>query len=77
MVYSQELVASNWQCVMSATTTMSIGISWALMAFGGGYLIKLFGYPPLFLLGAGLTALSSLLFWSYFRTARGELVSPS
>ncbi len=37
-VYSQELVASNWQGVMSATTTMSIGISWALMAFGGGYL---------------------------------------
>jgi MFS family permease len=72
MVYSQEIVGARWQGAMSAATTMAIGISWSLMAFGGGYVIALFGYPTLFLIGALLTALGSLLFWGYFRSPRGE-----
>ncbi|MDQ3248715.1 MAG: MFS transporter [Chloroflexota bacterium] len=72
MVYSQEIVGPGWQGTMSAATTMAIGISWSVMAFGGGYLIALVGYRALFLSGALLTALGALLFWAYFRTPRGE-----
>jgi predicted MFS family arabinose efflux permease len=72
MIYSQEIVAPRWQGTMSAATTMSIGISWSLMAFGGGFVIASFGYRALFLLGALLSALGALFFWSYFRNPRGE-----
>jgi predicted MFS family arabinose efflux permease len=72
MVYSQEIIGARWQGAMSAATTMAIGISWSIMAFGGGYVIELFGYRTLFLIGALLTALGSLLFWGYFRNPRGE-----
>ena len=72
MVYTQEIVAQPRQGAMAAATTMSIGISWALMSVGGGYAITLFGYRPLFLAGALSSALGALLFWGYFRTPRGE-----
>lgn len=72
MVYTQEIVAQPWRGAMAAATTMSIGISWALMSFGGGYVISLVGYRPLFLAGALSSAVGALLFWAYFRTPRGE-----
>jgi MFS family permease len=72
MVYSQEIVAPRWQGSMSAGTTMAVGISWAVMAFGGGYVIVRIGYQALFFGGALLTALGALFFWRYFRTPRGE-----
>ncbi len=71
MVYTQEIVARHWQGTMSAITTMAIGISWAAMAFGGGYLITSVGYRALFLIGAGLTAIGAALFQSYFSRPRG------
>lgn len=73
MVYSQEIVAPQWHGAMSAATTMAIGISWSIMALGGGYLIVRLGYRPLFLTGALLTALGALIFWRYFGAPRGEL----
>jgi predicted MFS family arabinose efflux permease len=73
MVYSQEVIPPGWRGLMSAFTTMSIGLSWAIMAFGGGYMIAWVGYRPLFLSGACLTGLGALLFWSYFGRGRKTL----
>jgi MFS family permease len=73
MVYSQEVIPPGWRGLMSAFTTMSIGISWAMMAFAGGYLIAWVGYRALFLGGACLTGAGALLFWSYFGRGRKTL----
>ena len=76
-VYQQEVVKSAWQSTMSGATTMTAGLSFGMMAFGGGYLITVFGYPSLFLTGAGLTAVGAVLFGVYLRGHRGELDSDS
>lgn len=66
-VYQMELVAPAHRPAMSAATTMAVGISWASVASGGGYLITLAGYPLLFLLGAVLTMIGVVLFWLHLR----------
>jgi MFS family permease len=76
-VYHQEIVSPGWRAAMSGATTMAAGLSWSVMAFGGGYLITALGYRSLFLTGAGLTVAGALLFWAYFRVPRGELSSHS
>jgi len=65
-VYSMELVRPAWRAAMSGATTMAVGLSWAAIAWGGGYLIAALGYRSLFLSGAGLTGAGALLFWAYF-----------
>jgi predicted MFS family arabinose efflux permease len=67
-----EIVSSDWRPVMSAATTMALGLSWGLVSLAGGYVITILGYRSFFLMGAGLTALGATLFWSYFRRPRGE-----
>jgi predicted MFS family arabinose efflux permease len=73
MVYHQEIVAPGWRATMSGATTMASALSWAAMAFGGGYLITALGYRRLFLTGAVITAAGVLLFWATFRVPRGEM----
>lgn len=73
-VYSMEIVNPAWRGVMAGTTATAVGISWAAMGLGGGYLIPLVGYPPLFGLGALLTIVGALLFWALFRKPRNVLV---
>ena len=51
---------------------MLLGISWAAVSLGGGFMIARLGYQALFLASAGLTALGTMLFWAYFRIPRGE-----
>jgi MFS family permease len=72
MVYHQEIVTPGWRAAMSGSTTMASALSWAAMAFGGGYLITALGYRRLFLTGAGITTAGVLLFWATFGVPRGE-----
>jgi MFS family permease len=65
IVYTQEAVARPWWSVMSGATTMTVGLSWGVSAFGGGYMITSVGYSGLFLTGALLTAAGALLFGIY------------
>lgn len=65
-VFQLELVRPRWRPTMAAATTMAVGLSWAAIAWGGGYLIAALGYRSLFLSGAGLTGAGALLFWAYF-----------
>jgi MFS family permease len=71
-VYQMEIISPDWRAAMSAATTMALGLSWGLVALGGGYMIARLGYRSFFLMGAGLSAAGALFFWGYFRTPRGE-----
>jgi predicted MFS family arabinose efflux permease len=68
MVYFLELVPPNRRATIAGVTEMSAGVCFTAMTFGGGYVIALLGYPTLFAIGAGLTALSALVFWVGFRS---------
>jgi hypothetical protein len=65
-----ELIPSGWRAAMSGATTLAAGLSWAGIAWGGGYVIAALGYRSLFLAGAGMTAVGALVFWVCFRLAR-------
>ena len=71
--YSMELVAPHLRALVSGLGEMAAGLSFAAMGLGGGYLITAWGYSPLFLVGAGFSAMGGLIFWTYFRIPRGEL----
>jgi MFS family permease len=70
-VYAMEIVPAAWRTTMSSATTMAVGVSWCLVALGGGYLITRLGYASFFLVAAGVTAAGGFLFWISFRTLRG------
>jgi hypothetical protein len=70
MVYSMELVTSDWRPTMSGAGEMAAGFSFALMALGGGYIIATLGYHTLFLIGFGLTLGGTVMFWIYARASR-------
>ena len=71
-VVQMEIVPPEWRGVTSGIISMAMGLGFTSMALGGGYIIPVFGYRGLFLTATGLVTVSSLLFWAYFRTPRGE-----
>jgi fucose permease len=71
-VYGMEIVATPWRTAMSSATTMAVGLSWCLVAAGGGYLITNLGYRSFFLAAAGVTAAGAFLFWGTFRTLKAR-----
>jgi MFS family permease len=81
-VFQMELVAPRWRPTMAAATTMAVGLSWAGLALGAGFIITALDFTALFLIGAGLTLAGVVLFWVCFRRARAApprpaLVSPA
>jgi MFS family permease len=72
IVYFLELVPPAQRATVSGLTEMAAGICFTAMTFGGGYMIAAFGYRSLFLLGAGLTGMSALVFWRSFRSPAGH-----
>lgn len=71
-VVQMEIVLPGWRGTTSGVVAMAMGVGFTSMALGGGYLIPVLGYRGLFLTAAGMGAVSTLLFWSYFRVPRGE-----
>lgn len=63
LVYSMEAVVPEHRAIMSGANEMANGLGFAIMGLGGGYIITAFGYRPLFLLSACLTAVGTLVFW--------------
>ena len=57
-VFHQELVAPRWRSTMSAVTTSTALIGFAITSFGGGHLALSMGYAQLFLLGVVITCIS-------------------
>jgi len=61
-VYQLEIVPQRWRSVMAGVSSTALGVSWTVLAFGGGYLITGLGYRALFLSAAGLTVAGTLAF---------------
>ncbi len=66
VIFQMESVSPEWRSYMSGAASMATGLSWGLMAVGGGYAVDAVGYRGLFLAGALITACGALLFWSIF-----------
>lgn len=71
-IYMMDLIPTRYRSVMAGASETSAGLSFAVMALAGGYLIASQGYQNLFLLGAGETVLGTLIFWGYLRTRKGS-----
>ncbi|MCL4504559.1 MAG: MFS transporter, partial [Chloroflexi bacterium] len=61
------IVRPEWRPMTAGATSMAVGLSWAVMSLGGGYVITALGYPSMFGAGALLTVAGAVLFWAYFR----------
>lgn len=72
LIYMMDLIPTRYRSVMAGASETSAGLSFAVMALAGGYLIASQGYQNLFLLGAGETVLGTLIFWGYLRTRKGS-----
>ncbi|MCJ7738846.1 MAG: MFS transporter [Anaerolineae bacterium] len=64
--FHQESVTPRWRAMISGATTMTAGLGFAVAALGGGYIIPIVGYRGLFLAGAGVSLVGSLVFWFRF-----------
>ena len=69
LIYIMAMIRPEQRSFMSGINEMTAGLSFAGMALLGGYMIVERGYRDLFLLGAVLTLLGTLLFWVYLRPA--------
>lgn len=76
LIYFLELVPPERRATVSGVTEMSAGLSFTFIALAGGYIIALFGYQSLFLLGALLTFAGAVGFWAYFRRFQRLATSP-
>lgn len=65
IVYILDLVPKARQSVMAGSGEMAAGLSFAMMALGGGLLLSLFAFRDLFLLGALFSFIGTALFWLY------------
>jgi len=75
LTYTMEMVPANWRGVLSGSGEMSGGLSFALLALVGGYIIVTWGYDTLFFTGIALTILGTVLFWVYARKLRERRVA--
>lgn len=77
--YSMEAVMPARRALMSGAGEMANGLGFAVIGLGGGQVIRTFGYRPLFLLSALLTAVGAVLFARYCRPqpAAASRISPS
>lgn len=76
VVYILELVPKVQQSVMSGSGEMAGGLSFSVMALGGGILLSIFTFRDLFLLGAGMTVLGTLIFWGHVRSVDKRKLRP-
>ena len=70
VVYILDLVPRVQQAVMAGTGEMAAGLSFAVMALGGGIILSLFAFRDLFMLGALLSFVGTALFWLHVRQAK-------
>jgi predicted MFS family arabinose efflux permease len=74
LVYSMELVPAHWRGTLAGAGEMSGGLSFALMALVGGYMIEAQGFTALFMTGAVLATVGTLLFYVWFMLPRAKRV---
>lgn len=72
VVYILELVPKVQQSVMAGSGEMAAGLSFSMMALGGGIILSLFTFRDLFLVGSVLTFAGTFVFWFHWRTATNK-----
>lgn len=65
IIYILMLVPKKQQSIMAGAGETAAGFSFALMAWGGGYVATTYSFRELFLLGAILSGLGTFIFWVY------------
>ena len=65
VVYMLDLVPRAQQSVMAGSGEAAAGLSFAMMALGGGLLLTAFTFRDLFLLGALVSFIGTVAFWLY------------
>ena len=70
VVYILDLVPKSHQAIMAGSGEMAAGLSFAVMALGGGLLVSLFAFRDLFLLGALFSCIGTVFFWLHVRGAK-------
>ncbi len=65
IVYILDLVPRSWQALMAGAGEAAAGMSFAMMALGGGFILSAFAFRDLFLLGALISFIGTALFWLY------------
>jgi MFS family permease len=73
-VYRMEIVAHRWRAVMNGASNMAMGLAWSSMGLGGAHIAETAGYRTVFLVGAVLTTIGTVMFWFFDRVPRGEFV---
>ncbi|MCY3802111.1 MAG: MFS transporter [Chloroflexi bacterium] len=61
-VYLTEIASSEWLSSATGASLLGTTVSFALAAFGGGYLITILGYREFFIIAAALTVAGVLVF---------------
>jgi MFS family permease len=74
MIYSTALVPPNWRGTLAGLGEFAGGLSFAGLAFVGGFMVESQGFTPLFLLGSALTLVGTLLFYVWFMLPRNKRV---
>ena len=72
VVYILDLVPKSQQSIMAGSGEMAAGLSFAMMALGGGLLLSVFAFRDLFILGALFSFVGTCIFWLHVRGARGK-----
>ncbi|MCY4107674.1 MAG: hypothetical protein OXG11_01435, partial [Chloroflexi bacterium] len=61
-VYLTEIASSEWLSSATGASLLGTTVSFALAAFGGGYLITILGYREFFIIAAALTVAGVVVF---------------
>lgn len=69
-VFQMELVDPRWRALTNGIISMSMGFAYALIGFGGGYLVAAWGYNTLFSLAIGVSLVGAGVMWTMLRYPR-------
>ena len=75
MLYSMDVVPARWRGMLAGMGETFGGMSFALLALVGGYIINGQGYAALFLFGSGLVLVGNTLFYLWFMFPRARRLS--
>ncbi len=75
MLFCMDVTPARWRGMLAGLGETFGGISFAVVALVGGYIIEQQGFPALFLLGCGLALVGNLLFYLWFMPPRARRVA--
>jgi predicted MFS family arabinose efflux permease len=72
MIFSTAEVPPNWRGTMAGTGEFAGGVTFAVLAFVGGWIAENQGFATLFLIGGAMTLAGTILFYFWFMLARSK-----